>query len=413
MNYIARVFDDVLEESLRTNGAVYVTGPKWCGKSTTCIRHAKSVHDFGALDSDNSIALAKLSPIEFLRHGERPMLLDEWQVVPRLWDAVKYEVDRSDRLGNFILSSGVTIPEDEIRHTGTGRIARRRMRTMSLFESGEGEHSVSLASLLAGEEVVCFSSLSLMDYARLICRGGWPSAVTRPEAGFSLTRSFFQNLVAMDMFPVGRGRADRSESLAESFLRAYARSVGSSRSVSAIAEDIGTSRPTAYRFMATLENLYVSEDLAAWNPNLRSKTVIRTSPVRHLTDPSISAAALSATPDWLMKDIRTFGLLFEELAVRDIRTYGEAHGAKAYHYRDKAGREADLVLQFPDGRWALIEVKMREQEVVDEAARNLIRLSEDIDELHQPAFLMVVTHGDAGFRREDGVYQIPLGCLRP
>lgn len=413
MKYIARVFDDILEESLRTNGAVYVIGPKWCGKSTTCARHANSVHDFGALDSESVIVLARLSPLNFLKNGGRPMLLDEWQVVPSLWDAVKYDVDRSEQLGNFILSGSVSVPEEDIRHTGTGRIARRRMRTMSLFESGEGEHSVSLASLLAGEEVVCFSSLSLMDYARLICRGGWPSAVTRPEAGFSLARSFFQNLVAMDMFPVGRGRADRSESLAESFLRAYARSVGSSRSVSAIAEDIGTSRPTADRLMATLENLYVSEDLAAWNPNLRSKTAIRTSPVRHLTEPSISAAALSATPDWLMKDIRTFGLLFEELAVRDIRTYGEAHGAKAYHYRDKAGREADLVLQFPDGRWALIEVKMREQEVVDEAARNLIRLSEDIDELHQPAFLMVVTHGDAGFRREDGVYQIPLGCLRP
>lgn len=414
MEYIARVFDDILEEALRTSGAVYVTGPKWCGKSTTCARHANSAHDFGALDSDGAIRLARLSPLDFLKNGERPMLLDEWQVVPRLWDAVKHEVDRFDRLGNFILSGSVTVPGEENRHTGTGRIARRRMRTMSLFESGEGEHSVSLSSLLVGEEVACFSSLRLMDYARLICRGGWPSAVTHKEAGFSLARSFFQNLVAMDMFPAGRrGRAERSESLAESFLRAYARSVGSSRALSAIAEDIGTSRPTAYRLMATLENLYVSEDLAAWNPNLRSKTAIRTSPVRHMTDPSISASALSATPEWLMGDIRTFGLLFEELAVRDLRTYGEAHGAKSYHYRDKAGREADLVLQFPDGRWALIEIKMREQEAVDEAARNLVRLKEDIDELHQPAFLMVVTHGDAGFRREDGVYQIPLGCLRP
>ena len=409
MRYIPRLADALIEEAIRISGTVSVEGMRWCGKSTTCARHARTILDGEDMDEDGLAARREGS----LGAGGYPILLDEWEAAPLPWDAIGSNVPRDDCPGKLILVGSKRRSCDSRRSAKAEWVTRIRMRPMSLFESGDGDRSVSLASLLSGEDVICFSPLSLEDYARLICRGGWPSAVLRPEEGSAFARLVFRSLVTKDMFLEGKTKLGINAGLACRFLLSYVRSVGSPRSASSFAKEIGASWPTAHKLLSVLEDLYVSEDLPAWRPRIRGKTAIRTSPVRHLTDPSISAAALSATPDWLMKDIRTFGLLFEELAVRDIRTYGEAHGAKAYHYRDKAGREADLVLQFPDGRWALIEVKMREQEVVDEAARNLIRLSEDIDELHQPAFLMVVTHGDAGFRREDGVYQIPLGCLRP
>ena len=423
--YIPRIFDKTLEFALRSKGAVLVVGPKWCGKSTTSSRFAKTIIDLTIEESKQQyIAFAKASPTLFLQQGEKPLLIDEWQEIPFIWNSIKDQVDKSHSFGQFILTGSVSEKEKKGKkgeiHTGTGRIVKKMMRPMSLFESGDSNGKVSLQGLEEGAFAPCFCSKTIEDYAFCICRGGWPMAIGQEE-GIALqqAKDFFEATVNEDIFSLKDIALRKNVALARKFMRSYARNIASQCPDATFLQDVVSSEEsfnvkTLGKYLLALQRLYIAEDLEAWNPNLRSKTAIRSKPTRHFVDPSIATSALGATPKSLFKDMRTFGLLYESLCVRDLRIYCSSFGASLYHYRDKADREADAVIEYPDGNYALIEIKMGDQEDIDEAAEKLIALSKDIDEekTGKPLFLMVITMGVAALRREDGVYEIPLACLK-
>lgn len=426
--YIARLFDKTLEFGLKSKGAVLVVGPKSCGKSTTAKRQAKTIID---LTDDNikrqQIELARASSTRFLNQGERPLLIDEWQEVAFIWNSIKLEVDKSNSFGQFILTGSVTDKtlvngeEDNSRHTGTGRIIKKVMRPMSLFESGDSSGEISLLDLKEGKFNVAVSNKNIEDYAYLICRGGWPLAMNQEkDVALQQAIDFYENVVSEDIFSLKDIPLKRNEQRARKLLRAYSRAIGSQTADKIIMGDVASNdetfdAKTFNKYMLALKRLYVIEELDAWNPNLRSKIVIREKSTRHFIDPSIATSALGVGPDGLFKDMNTFGFLFESLAVRDLRIYCDTFGAKLYHYKDKSDREADIVIHFRDGSWGLIEVKLGDQEQIDEGANNLIKIAEDIDEekTGKPAFLMVITKNMTAIKREDGVYEIPLACLKP
>lgn len=425
--YYPRVVDSVLEFKLRTSGAVLIRGPKWCGKSTTAEQRAQSaVFLQDRQTSAQNIELAKNAPALFLA-GDAPRLIDEWQVVPFIWDQVRYEVDRRGDNGQFILTGSATpLPdggegEEAYEHSGIGRISPLRMRTMSLFESADGNGSVSLADLFKGDaEVAAECGIDLERYAFLTCRGGWPRALDLPdEEALEQAFVFYEGLVYEDIQRVFK-RARNPERI-KRFMRSYARAVSTETSMAYIRKDMlandeaGLDETTIAGYITALERLFVIENLSAWNPNLRSKTAIRSSDVRHFVDPSIATAALGLGPADLMGDLRSFGLLFESLCVRDLRVYAEMLKGEVYHYRDKRGREADAVIHLRNGQWAAVEVKLASQERIDEGAQHLLDFSQDIDtdRMKPPSFLMVVTATPYAYRRRDGVYVVPLGCLRP
>ena len=423
--YIPRLFDQTLEFSLRSKGAVLVIGPKWCGKSTTSSRHAKTIIDLtDETLKEQYIKSAKASPTHFLQAGEKPMLIDEWQEIAFIWNSIKKEVDKSNEFGQFILTGSVTdktiSPSRGERHTGTGRIVRRMMRPMSLFESGESNGKVSLTALKDGVFEPCFSNTTIDDYAFYICRGGWPLAINRdPDVALQQAIDFYDGVISEDLFSLNDIPIRKDIAKAKKLMRSYARNIGSQCADSVLINDVASNdqsfdTKTFNKYMLALERLYVIEELEAWNPNLRSKIAIREKNTRHFVDPSIGAAALGVGPKGLFSDMNTFGFFFESLAIRDLRIYCDCCGASLYHYRDQTDREADAVIQFRDGSWALVEVKLGDQEDIDEAADKLIKLSRDIDEekTGKPAFLMVITQGVSAVKREDGVYQIPLACLR-
>lgn len=425
--YMSRLFDGIVEFTLKSKGALVIVGPKWCGKSTTAKRYAKTVIDLMSLESRNEyIELAKISPSNFLNYGPKPILVDEWQYVSFIWDQVKYEVDKTGEFGQYILTGSVTdkskagLDDDAIRHTGNGRIIRKMMRTMSLYETGDSNGAVSLLDLKNGKFSKAMSKKDINDYAYYICRGGWPVAIGKEwDVSLAQARDYYEVVVTDDIFSLKDIPLKRDEQKARKLMRSYSRNVSIAAADTTLLEDCAGSDETFdkdvfAKYLNALRNLYVIEELPAWNPNLRSKTAIRTKETRHFTDPSIGAAALGITPEGIFKDITTFGLLFESLVVHDLRVYADTIGAHVYKYRDSKRREADAVIQFDDGSWALIEVKLGGEDDIKTAGDNLIKIANDIDceKTGKPAFLMVVTKNKVAYQMENGVYVVPLCCLK-
>ena len=420
--YIPRTTDSALRLQLEASGAVLVEGPKWCGKTTSCEQVAKSaLYLQDPANRARNLQLAELAP-QSLLEGKVPRLLDEWQDAPQLWDAVRYEVDRRGAPGQFVLT-GSTVPPDTgaMRHSGTGRIARLRMRTMSLWESGDSSGGVSLAGLFSGDPLPiseCGDGLDELSY--LMCRGGWPSAVGLPRrAALQQARNYLDAVAQEDVSRVDGTR--RSPHVARMLLRSYARMVSSRGSYASMREDMAKggvpiAETTFADYAEAFRKLFVIEDMPAWNPSLRSKTAIRTSPTRHLCDPSVAVAALGSGPGELIADLKTFGLLFESMAVRDLRCYAAQLEGDVLHYRDKSGLECDAVIRLRDGRYGLVEVKLGGESAIEEGAANLGKLAKRIDfeSMGRPAFLAVIVGvGGMSYPRTDGVFVIPLRCLCP
>lgn len=425
-DYIPRLFDEELDFYLKCVGAVVIVGPKFCGKSTTAKRHAKTIVDLTKTqDREQYVALAKNAIENFLNMGEKPQLIDEWQIVSFVWNDIKSSIDESGTFGQYILTGSVTdnlksgSDSEKEQHTGTGRIVRKMMRTMSLYESGESNGSVSLLGLKENVFKPSTSDKTIQDYAFYICRGGWPLAINQPEdIALQQAINFYEGLVTLDLFSLNDVSLRKNPQRARKLLRAYSRTIGSQASNELIKEDMKSDdgeldKDTFSKYILALQRLFVIEELEAWNPNLRSKTAIREKSTRHFVDPSIATSALGVGPKGLFADMNTFGFLFESLAVRDLRVYCDTIGANVYHYRDKLDREADAVIQFKDGEWALIEIKMGNQDDIDEAANKLLKLADDIDEdKKNPAFLMIITKEKFAYQRNDGVYVVPLACLK-
>jgi predicted AAA+ superfamily ATPase len=425
--YLPRLFDGIVEFTLKSKGALVIVGPKWCGKSTTANRYAKTVIDLMPLETRHDfIELAKISPTNFLNYGPKPILIDEWQHVSFIWDQVKYEVDKTGDFGQYILTGSVTdktrtdMDDESSKHTGNGRIIRKMMRTLSLYETGDSNGAVSLLDLKNGKFSQAISKKDINDYAYFICRGGWPVAIGKDrEIALAQARDYYEVVVTDDIFSLKDIPLKRDEQRARKLMRSYARNVSIAATDTTLRDDVTGGDETFdkdvfAKYLNALRNLYVIEELPAWNPNLRSRTAIRKKETRHFTDPSIGAAALGITPEGIFKDITTFGLLFESLVVHDLRVYADTIGARVYKYRDSKRREADAVLQFNDGSWALIEVKLGGEEDIRIAADNLIKIADDIDleKTGKPAFLMVITKNKVAYQMDNGVYVVPLCCLK-
>ena len=416
--YIPRVVDDEIRRRLRTSGAVLIEGPKYCGKTTSASTVAASVLYMQDEDtSEDNLKIAGLQP-SLLLEGEKPRLIDEWQMAPKLWGAIRFDIDRNPGFGRYILTGSTSPDESTLSHSGAGRIARMRMRTMSLFESGDSTGAVGLKRLFDGTvEVAERSKLDYRGIARVLVRGGWPTSIGLEEQDArDAVESYCDAVLRTDINLPGGRRRDPQRMRA--ILRSLSRNISTSTSVRTILEGIGggdTMSPTTLvDYIGTLKSIHVVEDLPAWLPKLRSKTAIRQADTRHLTDPAIAAFFLGAGSHDLEMDPNTFGLLFESLAVRDVRVYSQGIGGDVYHYRDGDGLEADIVVHLHDGRWCAMEVRLGSMDV-DKAAKNLLRLSNKVDgaSLGAPAFLAVITGTEYAYRREDGVYVIPLGCLGP
>ncbi|RLP10732.1 ATP-binding protein [Propionibacterium australiense] len=415
IRYLKRVADEMLAATLTASGAVQVKGPKWCGKTATSLQQANSVVYLQDPDhSESYLALADAKPSALLE-GATPRLIDEWQMAPQLWDAVRFAVDRRGEPGQFILT-GSSTPTVEGAHSGVGRIAGLVMRTMTLSESLESSNQVSLQALFDGDtDVAGMSPLDVEDIARVLCRGGWPAAVTAAVPAGRLARTYVEGLIDSDVARMDG--VSRSATRMRALMRAYARHIATQASQATIAADLAVDDAamapnTVSDYLDALARAYVIEDLPSWNPALRSRTALRTSPTRHFVDPSIGAAVMRWAPADLLRDFETFGLQFESLCVRDLRVYAEAIDGTLFHYRDKTGLEADAVVVLADGRWAPFEVKLGSRQL-DEAAAHLRRLRDrvDVDRMGEPSFLAVITAGATAYRRDDGVLVIPLACL--
>ena len=420
--YKPRIVDRLLERKLLGKGAVLVEGAKWCGKTTTASRVAKSVLKLGEKQVlRSSRQLAEMNPALLLR-GETPRLIDEWQTIPALWDTVRSEVDDRSEMGQFVLTgSAVPVSSDEIEHTGTGRIGRLMMRPMSLWESGESTGEVSVGALFdEPEQLFAENRLEIEQLTYLTCRGGWPQA-SLLEGTVALDQAFdyYDAVVHYDI-----QRADgveRDPERVKLLMRSYARHQGAAVNYGVICADMKSNDnaslndDTVASYVKALKKIFVVEDMKAWNPNLRSKTAVRTSKTRYFTDPSIGVAALGVGPEDFLNDLNTFGLFFETMAVRDLRVYAQALDGELYHYRDKNGLECDAVLHRRNGTYGLIEIKLGGDGLIEEGATNLNSLEEKIDttKMKAPSFKMVLTGtGMYAYRRKDGVYVVPIGTLK-
>lgn len=420
--YKKRIVDTLLNRKLEGIGAVLIEGPKWCGKTTCAEQKAKSiVYMNDPKKSSMYMQLAKMSP-QTLLEGESPKLIDEWQLAPSLWDTIRFEVDHREGEGFFILTgSAVPAKTDDIWHTGTGRFARIKMRTMSLWESEDSTGIISLGALFNGSaQTAITDEKSLEDMAFLVCRGGWPKA-TMQKKDVALERVFdyYDAVVNADISRVDN--VERDAERTKRLMRSYARFQGSQTSISKIKDDVKANDAmtvnddTIGAYIKALEKIFVIEDMPAWNPNLRSKTAIRTSDTRYFVDPSIAVAALGLGPKDLMNDLNTFGLLFETMCVRDLRVYADALGGTVYHYRDKNGLECDAVVHLRNGSYGLIEIKLGGDDLIEEAAATLKELANKIDttKMKSPSFMMVLTAiGSYAFQREDNVWVVPVGSLK-
>lgn len=421
--YKFRIADDLLEARLRRKGAVLIEGPKWCGKTTTAEQHAASIlYMADPQKRKQNLQAAKMNVGNIL-NGAVPRLIDEWQIAPTLWDSVRFEVDQRNEVGQFILTGSSVPPKsDEIYHSGTGRFAKLLMRPMSLFESGESSGSVKLQDLFQhSDSIEGESKIDITELAYLICRGGWPGALSLSrEDALGQAFDYYDLVCDSDVSRVDD--VARNAQRVRLLMRSYARHQGSMATVGTILSDMKANEAsdlsdnTIYDYIKVLKKIFVIEDMPAWNPNLRSKTAIRTSDNRYFIDPSIATAALGIGPNDLIDDLETMGLFFETLAVRDLRVYADALDGQVYHYRDKSGLECDTVLHLRNGSYGLIEIKLGGDDLIESGAKSLKALSEAIDttRMHQPSFMMVLTGiGDFPYRRDDDVWVVPIGCLRP
>lgn len=420
--YRKRIADDILKRKLEGKGAVLIEGPKWCGKTTTAEQIAVSVLYMDDPEKKaQNITMAELNPKRLLK-GDSPRLIDEWQLAPKLWDAIRFEVDHRAELGQFILT-GSAVPPDtkEIAHSGTGRFTWLTMRTMSLYESGDSTGEVSLKELFNTPEMIDGeSNIDIDRLAFLVCRGGWPQAIDmRDEIALDQATDYYDAVVNSDI-----NRADnvnKNPERVKRLMRSYARNQGTQVPNTVLANDISVSDgatiddDTVASYVNALKKIFVVEDMPAWNPNLRSKTAIRSSDTRYYTDSSIAAAALGIGPQDLIEDLKTFGFLFETMCVRDLRVFADALNGTVYHYRDKDGLECDAVIHLRNGNYGLIEIKLGGDSLIDDGAKTLSALARkiDTDTMKSPAFSMVLVGvGDYAYRRPDGVYVVPIGCLR-
>jgi len=416
--YLPRISDSILKSHLEAMGAVLIEGAKWCGKTSTARQMAGSILMLQDPDQQEKYKIATQTKPSLLLRGDTPRLLDEWQMYPVLWDAVRFAVDQRGEVGQFILT-GSTVPTDgATMHTGTGRITRMLMHPMSLYESGDSTGEISLRNLFVGKhDIEGFSKLSIEKIAYLTCRGGWPGAIKLEEkAALHVATAYLEAIVNADIQRVDG--IEKNPDRVRLLLRSIARNVCTLATAKTIIDDVAANEvsmteKTYTSYMNALKRIFVVENSPAWQPSLRSKTAIRSSEKRNFVDPSIGIAALQASPDNLLDDFETFGFFFESLCTRDIRVYTQALGGEVYHYRDRSGLEADMIIRLHNGQWAAIEVKMGSKQI-DEAAENLIALRERIDtsRVGEPAFLMVLTGGEYAYRRKDGVLNIPIGCLK-
>ena len=420
--YKKRIADELLKKKLKGKGAVLIQGPKWCGKTTTAEQISNSVlYMDNPEDKEQNISLADLQP-SLLLTGATPRLIDEWQLAPKLWDAIRFEVDHRGEEGQFILTgSSVPANMDEVTHTGTGRFAWLTMRPMTLYESGESNGSISLLELFNNStKLNGISELTLKDVAYLCCRGGWPRSIFMDkETALEQAYDYYNAVVNSDISRVDN--INRDPERAKNLMRSYARNIGSQVSNETIKDDMinnglfSLDVDTVLSYINALKKLFVIEESPAWNPNLRSKTAIRTSKTRYFVDPSIAVAALGIGPNDLIHDLNTFGLIFESLCIRDLRVYAESINGSVYHYRDASGLECDAVVHLRSGVYGLIEIKLGGDNLINEGVENLIKMKNKIDteKMNNPAFLMVLTAtGKYAYQREDGVYIVPIGCLK-
>lgn len=421
-NYRKRIADNILQRKLEGKGAVLIEGPKWCGKTTTAEQIANSVLYMDDPESKaQNITMAELNPKRLLK-GNAPRLIDEWQLAPKLWDAIRFEIDHRGSLGQFVLT-GSAVPPDtkDIAHSGTGRFTWLTMRPMSLFESGESTGEVSLKHLFtAPESIDGESQIDLDRLAFLVCRGGWPKAVDmRDEIALDQAFDYYDAVVHSDI-----NRADgvtKNPERVKRLMRSYARHQGAQTANTILAGDVRGSDggsmddETVASYVNALKKIFVIEDMPAWKPNLRSKTAIRSSDTRYYIDPSIAAAALGIGPQDLIADLKTFGFLFETMCVRDLRVFADALNGTVYHYRDKEGLECDAVVHLRNGSYGLVEIKLGGDTLIEEGAKTLTALTKKIDttKMNAPAFSMVlIGTGNYAYRRKDGIYVVPIGCLR-
>ena len=420
--YLPRIADKLLEERLDAKGAILIEGPKWCGKTTTAKQKANSFISMDRPDMTRQYQqMAELSPNTLLE-GETPRLIDEWQITPNLWNAVRYEVDNRDEFGQFILTGSAVPSEfDDSMHTGTGRISRLLMRPMSLFESKDSSGEVSIKDLFEGKNISAVDETSLEKMAFLICRGGWPKAIGLDEKpALFQAIDYFGAVVSTDISRVDSTKRDKEK--AKRLLKSYARHVGTQSSLETIRQDMLVNQSdtfdqvTLYSYLNALRKIFVIEDSPAWNPNLRSKTSIRTTDTRYFSDPSIATASLGIGPKDLLDDLKTMGFLFENLCVRDLRIYTDYLDGTVYHYRDKHGLECDAVIHLRNGAYGLIEIKLGGDKLIDEGAETLKKLAYKIDtkNMSKPSFMMVLcAKAPFAYKRNDGVYVIPITALRP
>ena len=421
--YKQRIADKILEKKLKGKGAVLIQGPKWCGKTTTAEQQAKSIlYMANPEDKEQNLSLAELNP-GLLLAGKAPRLIDEWQIVPKLWDAIRFEIDHRNLEGQFILT-GSSVPADmhDVTHTGTGRFAWVTMRPMTLFESEESNGSVSLSDLFNHKfKANTLNNLSFEDVAYLCCRGGWPRSIFM-EKDVALEQAFdyYDAVVNSDISRVDN--VSRNPERVKLLMKSYARNIGSQATNETIKKDITNNdsfsldTDTVFSYVNALKKIFVVEESMAWNPNLRSKTAIRTSETRYFVDPSIGTAALGLGPGDLISDLNTYGLIFENLCVRDLRVYAETLNGSVYHYRDSSNLECDAVIHLRDGKYGLVEIKLGGDKLVKEGVENLIKLQQKIDtsKMNNPAFLMVlVAKGKYAYQQKNGVYIVPIGCLKP
>ena len=421
-NYKNRIVDDILKKKLKGKGAVLIQGPKWCGKTTTAEQISKSILYMSKPDEkEQNLTMAEINPI-FLLQGDVQRLIDEWQIAPKLWDAIRYEIDHRNAEGQFILTgSSVPAKMNDVTHSGTGRFAWLLMRPMSLYESGESTGQVSLQDLFNGNKnIEGINNLDLEKIAYLTCRGGWPRSIfMEEEIALDQAFDYYDAVVSRDI-----SEADgisRNPERVKTLMRAYARNIGSQASYDTLKNDMiandssSLDTDTVLSYVNALKKIFVIEESPAWNPNLRSKTAIRTSDTRYFIDPSIAVAALGIGPKDLINDLNTFGLLFETLCIRDLRVYAESIKGKVYHYRDANDLECDAVIHLRNGSYGLIEIKLGGDHLINDGVETLKKLESriDITKMKNPSFLLVLTAtGKYAYRREDGVYVVPIGCLK-
>ncbi len=420
--YKSRIADEILERKLKGKGAVLIEGPKWCGKTTTAEQISKSVlYMADPANGEQNLTLADINP-SLLLTGDTPRLIDEWQLAPKLWDAIRFEVDHRGEEGQFILTgSAVPVDRNKIVHTGTGRFSWLLMRPMTLYESGESTGTVSLKDLFDGLSTINgINNLSLEDIAYLCCRGGWPRSIfLDKDIALDSAFDYYDAIVNSDMSRVDG--VNRNPLRVKNLMRSYARNIGSQASIETIKNDMANNdsfdldTDTVFSYISALKKIFVIEESPAWNPNLRSKAAIRTSDTRYFIDPSIATASLGIGPEDLINDLNTFGLVFETLCIRDLRVYAESINGNVYHYRDSSSLECDAVIHLRNGSYGLVEIKLGGDRLIDEGAKNLIKLQNKIDteKMKKPSFMMVLTAtGNYAYKRDDDVYVIPVGCLK-